>query len=182
MARSTAGVRPGPYTTCYNCFVRWRLAGVCSRIMDAKAAAHDAAVQMIGTSIVRVRQHAACIACNKGQSMAGREEVSPARYMRWSMAAACRSGSHSQRAKRTTAGLPQSSCPALSRDQCCWLTETMMPTAPPVPAGWTHGRYDRPTKLKNFPVWLQAAPSPIKHRKVVAARASYSASDRHFNG
>ena len=33
------------------------------------AAAHDAAVQMIDTSIVRVHQHAACIARNKSQSM-----------------------------------------------------------------------------------------------------------------
>jgi transposase len=39
------------------------------RIMDALAAAHDAAVQMIDTSIVRVHQHAACIARNRGQSM-----------------------------------------------------------------------------------------------------------------
>jgi transposase len=40
-------------------FVRWRRAGVWGRIMDALAAAHDAAVQMIDTSIVRVHQHAA---------------------------------------------------------------------------------------------------------------------------
>jgi len=46
----------GPYTTCYNRFVRWRRAGVWSRIMDALAAAHDASVQMIDTSIVRVHQ------------------------------------------------------------------------------------------------------------------------------
>jgi hypothetical protein len=37
--------------------------------MDALAAAHDAAVQMIDTSIVRVHQHAACIGRNKRQSM-----------------------------------------------------------------------------------------------------------------
>ena len=37
----------GPYTTCYNRFVRWRRAGVWGRIIDALAAAHDAAVQMI---------------------------------------------------------------------------------------------------------------------------------------
>jgi transposase len=43
----------GPYTTCYNRFVRWRRAGVWSWIMDALAAAHDTAVQMIDTSIVR---------------------------------------------------------------------------------------------------------------------------------
>src|ERR1700720_3914010 len=39
--------------TCYNRFVRWRRAGVWGRIMDALAAAHDAAVQTIDTSIVR---------------------------------------------------------------------------------------------------------------------------------
>ena len=59
----------GPRTTCYNRFVRWRRAGVWGRIMDSLAAAHDAAVQMIDTSIVRVHQHAACIARNRSQSM-----------------------------------------------------------------------------------------------------------------
>jgi hypothetical protein len=44
----------------YNRFVRWRRAGVCNRIMDALAAGHDPAVQMIGTSVVRVHQHGAC--------------------------------------------------------------------------------------------------------------------------
>jgi transposase len=58
----------GPYTTCYNRFV-WRRAGVWSRIMEALAAAHDAAVQMIDTSIVRVHQHGACITRNRRQSM-----------------------------------------------------------------------------------------------------------------
>jgi transposase len=50
-------------------FVRWRRAGVWTRIMNALAATHDAAVQMIDTSIIRVYQHAACIARNKKQSM-----------------------------------------------------------------------------------------------------------------
>ena len=59
----------GPHTTCYNRFVRWRRAGVWDRIMDALAAAHDAAVQMIDTSIVRVHQHGSCIAGNKEQHM-----------------------------------------------------------------------------------------------------------------
>ena len=59
----------GPYTTCYNRFVRWRRAGVWSRIIDALATAHDAAVQMIDTSIVRVHQHGSCITRNKRQSM-----------------------------------------------------------------------------------------------------------------
>lgn len=61
--------RYGPYITCYNRFVRWRRAGVWSRLMDALAAAHDAGVQMIDTSIVRVHQHAACIARSNGQSI-----------------------------------------------------------------------------------------------------------------
>jgi transposase len=49
----------GLYTTCYNRFVRWRRAGVWSRIMNALATAHDASVQKIDTSIVRVHQHGA---------------------------------------------------------------------------------------------------------------------------
>src|SRR5213080_3997003 len=59
----------GPRTTCYNRFVRWRRAGVWDRIMNALSADHDAAVQMIDTSIVRVHQHGACVARNKRQSM-----------------------------------------------------------------------------------------------------------------
>ena len=43
--------RYGPYTTCYNRFVRWRRAGVWDRIMERLAAVHDAAVQMIDTSV-----------------------------------------------------------------------------------------------------------------------------------
>jgi transposase len=59
----------GPYTTCYNRFVRWRRAGVWGGIMNALAATHDATVQMIDTSIIHVHQHAACIIRNKSQSM-----------------------------------------------------------------------------------------------------------------
>jgi transposase len=59
----------GPYTTCYNRFVRWRRAGVWNRIIDALAASHDTAVQMIDTSIVRVHQHGACIERNQRQLM-----------------------------------------------------------------------------------------------------------------
>jgi transposase len=52
----------GPYTTCYNRVVRWRRAGVWDRVMKALNAEHDAAVQMIDTSVVRVHQHGVCIA------------------------------------------------------------------------------------------------------------------------
>ena len=51
----------GPYTTCYNRFVRWRRAGVWDRIMNSLSLAHDAGVQMIDKSIVRVHQHGAFI-------------------------------------------------------------------------------------------------------------------------
>jgi transposase len=47
----------GPYTTCYNRFVRWRRAGVWTQIITALATTHDASVQMIDT-----HQHGACIA------------------------------------------------------------------------------------------------------------------------
>jgi transposase len=59
----------GPYTTCYNRFVRWRRAGVWAKILSALAGAHDVAVQMIDTSIVRVHQHGSCITRNRRQSM-----------------------------------------------------------------------------------------------------------------
>ncbi len=59
----------GPHTTCYNRFVRWRRAGVWDQIIKALAAAHDAAVQMIDTSVVRVHQHGACIAGSREQNM-----------------------------------------------------------------------------------------------------------------
>jgi len=51
--------RYGPYTTCYNRFVRWRKAGVWDRIMDAVSEAYDGNIQMIDSSVVRVHQHAA---------------------------------------------------------------------------------------------------------------------------
>ena len=35
----------GPYTTCYNRFVRWRRAGVWSGMMNVEAVTHDAAIQ-----------------------------------------------------------------------------------------------------------------------------------------
>jgi len=59
----------GPYTTCYNRFVRWRRAAIWAKIMSALAGAQDAAVQMIDTSIVRVHQHGSCITRNRSQSM-----------------------------------------------------------------------------------------------------------------
>jgi transposase len=59
----------GPYTTCYNRFVRWRQAGVWAKIMSALAGAHDTSMQMIDTSIVRMHQHGACVNRNRRQSI-----------------------------------------------------------------------------------------------------------------
>jgi transposase len=59
----------GPYATCYNRFVPWRRAGVWAKTMISPADAHDPAVQMNETSIVRVHQHTAYIARNKRQSI-----------------------------------------------------------------------------------------------------------------
>jgi transposase len=50
----------GPYTTCYNRFVRWRMAGIWDLIIEALAETHDGSVQMIDTSVVRVHQHGGC--------------------------------------------------------------------------------------------------------------------------
>jgi transposase len=66
----------GPYTTCDNRFVCWRRAGVWDQLMNALTAGHDAAVQMIDTSVVRVHQHGACIAGNSEQLM-GRSRGGP---------------------------------------------------------------------------------------------------------
>jgi len=46
----------GPYTTCYNRFVRWRRAGVRDQIMDALTAAHDAAFCIEGKGRYFFRQ------------------------------------------------------------------------------------------------------------------------------
>jgi transposase len=70
----------GPYTSCYNRFVRWRRTGVWDQLMNALTARYDAAVQMIDTSVVRVHQHGACIAANSEQlrcSWAGQREAEP---------------------------------------------------------------------------------------------------------
>lgn len=63
--------RFGPYTTCYNRFVRWRRAGVWDRVFDALADRRCANVQMIDSTVVRLHQHGAC-AKRDAASCAGR--------------------------------------------------------------------------------------------------------------
>jgi hypothetical protein len=67
----------------YNRFVRWWRAGVWDQIMDALAAGHDAAVQMIDTSVVRVHQHGACIADNNHQDMGRSRGGLTSKITRW---------------------------------------------------------------------------------------------------
>jgi transposase len=75
----------GPYTTCYKRFVRRRRACVWSRIMNALATTHDASVQVIDTSTVRVHQHAACITRNRRQSIGRSRGGLTRRFMRSSI-------------------------------------------------------------------------------------------------
>ena len=48
--------RYGPYTTCYNRFVRWRKMGVWDRLFEAVSRAYDGDVQMVDSSSIRVHQ------------------------------------------------------------------------------------------------------------------------------
>ena len=94
----------GPGTTCYNRFVRWRRAGVWDQIMDALAAGHDAAVQMIDTSVVRVHQHGACIADNNHQGIGRSRGGLTSKIHAVVDPMACRSISRSRPAGRMTTG------------------------------------------------------------------------------
>jgi len=118
----------GPYTTCYNRFIRWRRAGVWSRIMAAFAAAHDAAVQMIDTSIVRVHQHAACIARNRKQSMGRSRGGLTSKIHAMVDSNGLPSGSRLQPEKRTTTGSRSNFCLASNREQCYSPTVAMTRT------------------------------------------------------
>ena len=51
--------RYGPYTTCVNRFNRWRRAGHSAHILHAVSEAYHGDIQMIGSSSIRVHQHAA---------------------------------------------------------------------------------------------------------------------------
>jgi transposase len=141
----------GPYTTCYNRFVRWRRAGVWAKIMSALAGAHDAAVQMIDTSIVRVHQHGACITRNRRQSM-GRSRGgltskihalvdSNGLPVRLALTAG---EAHDNR-------LAGKLLSRLNRGQCCSPTVAMMP-------------------IGSEPLFASTAPGRISHQKEIGQR------------
>ena len=72
--------------------------------MDSLAAGHDAAVQMIDTSIVRVHQHGPVSRTTITKIWVARVGARPARFTRWWTPMACRSVLPSRRVKRTTIG------------------------------------------------------------------------------
>ena len=152
----------GPRTTCYNRFVRWRRAGVWDRIMNTLSADHDAAVQMIDTSIVRVHQHGACVAGNKRQSM-GRSRGG----LTSKIHALVDSSGLPIRLALTTGEAHDNRLAAklLSRlkswDQCCWLTVDTMQTG-------------------SETLFASTAPGQISHRREIGQRNC--ASVRIFTG
>ena len=102
----------------YNRFVRWRRAGVWDRIMDALAAGHDAAVQMIDTSVVRVHQHGACIADNNQQDMGRSRGGLTSKIHAVADTTACRSISPSRQVRHTTIGCVRFPSARCSHKRC----------------------------------------------------------------
>lgn len=51
--------RYGPYSTCYNHFVRWRKSGVWDTLLHSVSKSYDGDIVMIDSSCVRVHQHGA---------------------------------------------------------------------------------------------------------------------------
>jgi transposase len=145
----------GPHTTCYNRFVRWRRVGVWDQIMDALTTTHNAAVQIIDTSIVRVHQQGACVADNRGQHMGhSRGGLTSKIHAMWTPMV-CQCNSPSRLARRMTIGFVQSYSKECSPERCCWQIERMTPT------GSGHSSVNK-------------ALGPIFHRNVIAVRRSVS--------
>jgi transposase len=138
----------GPRTTCYNRFVRWRRAGVWDQITDALAAGHDAAVQMIDTSVVRVHQHGACIADNNQQDMGHSRGGLTSKIHAWWTPMACRSNSPSRLVKRTTIGCVQfSSAPCFHKRCCSQIVGTTRIGSGSLRASKEHGRTFRRNEI-----------------------------------
>ena len=138
----------GPRTTCYNRFVRWRRAGVWDRIMDALAAGHDAAVQMIDTSVVRVHQHGACISDNNHQAMGRSRGGLTSKITRWWTPTGYRSISRSRPVRRMIIGCVRfSSAPCSHKRSYSRIVDTTRTGSGSLPASKEHGRTFRRNEI-----------------------------------
>jgi hypothetical protein len=79
--------------------------------MNALAATHDATVQMIDTSVVRVNQHGACITGNREQQMGRSRGDSRVRFTSSWTPMACPCTSASRPVRHTTIVYVRRSCP-----------------------------------------------------------------------
>ena len=142
----------GSRTTGYNRFVRWRLAGVWDQIMDALAAGHDAAVQMIDTSVVRVHQHGACIADNNHQDMGrSRGGLTSKIHAVWTPTA-CRSIWPSRPVKRTTIGCVRfSSAPCFHKRCYSRIVDTTRTGSGSLSVNKEHGRTFHRNEIAKLP-------------------------------
>ena len=159
----------GPHTTCYNRFVRWRRAGVWDQIMDALAVAHNAAVQMIDTSVVRVHQHGACIANNREQQMGRSRGGLTSRFTPSWTPMVCRCALVLRPVRLTTTGCVRRFVSKSQRDSTFysssrsqWLRH-QAPEAPPQEFGLSTGRGRRSrvprVTCSHMPITMSAASS-----------------------
>jgi transposase len=82
----------GPYTTCYNRFVRWRRAGVWDQLMNALTAGYDAAVRSNRLRRLLLRRHRyGCLGSFGDTSDKDFEKASPeSGELRWRNILHCR--------------------------------------------------------------------------------------------
>jgi transposase len=138
----------GPRTTCYNSFVRWRQAGVWDQIMDALAAGHDAAVQMI--DYFRSARAPARRLC-RGQQSPGHGSLARGHDKQDSRGGghqrpAGSSRPHARRGRTTIGCVRFSSAPCFPK-RCCSRIAAMTPTGSGnLLASKEHGRTFRPNE------------------------------------
>ena len=118
--------------------------------MDALAAGHDPAVQMIDTSVVRVHQHGACIADNNHQDMGRSRGGLPAGFTRSWIPTACQSVLPSRPVRHTTIG-----CARLSSSRCCHrrccsrIVDTTLTGSGSSPPAGSMGKHSAKTKSQS---------------------------------
>jgi hypothetical protein len=115
--------------------------------MDALAAGHDAAVQMIDTSVVRVHSTERVSRTTITKLWVAREEASRARSRGGSTPMVCRSISRSRPMKRMTIGCVRFSSARCSHKRCySRIVDTTRTGSVSLPASKEHGRTFAETK------------------------------------